>query len=142
MGPAESRDSLLAANATFYRALETFDIEAMERLWVHDGWVRCVHPGRDAIVGWPGVRASFQEIFAATEWIRVTPTAIDVLVFGELGVIACVENVTAKNEHDVGVAAAQATNIFRRTDSGWRMMHHHASPAPMHVTQAYDGNVQ
>jgi hypothetical protein len=142
MDPAESRDSLLAANATFYRALETLDIEAMERLWVHDGWVRCVHPGRDALVGWPSVRASFAEIFALTEWIRVTPTAIDVLVFGELGVIACVENVTAKNEHDVGVAAAQATNIFRLTDYGWRMMHHHASPAPMHVTQAYDGNIQ
>lgn len=142
MDPAESRDSLVAANASFYRALETLDIEAMERLWVHDGWVRCVHPGRDALVGWPSVRASFEEIFAATEWIRVTPTAIDVLVFGELGVIACVENLTAKDEHDVGVAAAQATNIFRLTDFGWRMMHHHASSAPMHVTQAYDGRIQ
>ena len=142
MGPAETRDSLLAANATFYRALENFDIDAMDRLWVHDGWVRCVHPGRDALVGWPAVRASFKEIFATTGWIRVTPTSIDVMAFGEMGVIACVENITAKNEDDVGVSAVQATNIFRLTDLGWRMMHHHASTAPMHVTQAYDGGMQ
>ena len=142
MGPAETRDSLLAANATFYRALENFDIEAMDRLWVHDGWVRCVHPGWDALVGWPAVRASFEESFATTRWIRVTPTSIDVMVFGEIGVIACVENITAKDEDEVGVSAAQATNIFRLTDFGWRMMHHHASPAPMHVTHAYDGGMQ
>lgn len=141
MAPAESRDSLLAANADFYRALEGFDLEAMERLWLHDGWVRCVHPGRDAIVGWPAVRESFVKIFASEGWVRVTPTAIDVMVVGEIGVIACVENLTAKSDGEVGVQAAQATNIFRNTGYGWRMMHHHASPAPMHVTQHFDGGL-
>jgi hypothetical protein len=41
------------------------------------------------------------------------------------------------------MTAAQATNIYRLTDtSGWRMMHHHSSTTPMHVTQAFDGGVQ
>lgn len=142
MESVENRDALISSNAAFYRALETLDLEAMDGLWLHEGWVRCVHPGWDALVGWPAVRGSFEEIFATTRWIRVIPTAIDVLLFGDMGVVACVENITAKNEDEVGVAAAQATNIFRLTDSGWRMMHHHASPAPMHVTQAYDGRVQ
>ena len=141
MAPAENRDALLAANAAFYRALEGLDLEAMERLWLHDGWVRCIHPGRDAIVGWPAVRASFEKLFSNEGWVRVTPTAIDVMVVGEIGVVACVENLTAKSDDDVGVQAAQATNIFRNTGAGWRLMHHHASPAPMHVTQAYDGGL-
>ena len=134
--------ALIRANDTFYGALEDHDIETMEALWLHEGWVRCVHPGRDAIVGWPGVRRSFEEIFAARRWLHVTPTAIDVLVFGEIGVIACVENITTESEDEMGMTVAQATNIFRLTDGGWRMMHHHASPAPMHVTQAFDGGVQ
>jgi hypothetical protein len=134
--------ALITANASFYRALETLDLEAMERLWLHDGWVRCIHPGWDAIVGWPSVRSSFEDIFAKTAWIRVIPTSVDVMVFGEMGVVACVENITAKDDDEVGVTSAQATNIFRLTGTGWRMMHHHASTAPMHVTQAYDGNVQ
>ena len=141
MAPAENRDALLAANAAFYRALEGLDLEAMERLWLHDGWVRCIHPGRDAIVGWPAVRESFEKIFSNEGWMRVTPTAIDVMVVGEIGVVACVENLTAKSDGDLGVQAAQATNIFRNTGAGWRMMHHHASPAPMHVTQQFDGGL-
>jgi uncharacterized protein (TIGR02246 family) len=136
------QSALIRANDTFYRALETRDLHAMDALWLHEGWVRCVHPGRDALVGWPGIRRSFEAIFANTSWLHVTPTSIDVLVFGEIGVIACVENITTENEDEMGMTAAQATNIFRLTDGGWRMMHHHASSAPMHVTQAFDGGVQ
>lgn len=138
----QPQSALIRANDAFYRALETHDIGAMDGLWLHEGWVRCVHPGRDAIVGWPGVRRSFEQMFAAARPLHVTPTAIDVLVFGEIGVIACVENITTESEDEMGMTAAQATNIFRLTGGGWRMMHHHASPAPMHVTQAFDGTVQ
>jgi ketosteroid isomerase-like protein len=136
------QSSLIEANRTFYRALENLDLETMDHLWLHDGWVRCIHPGWDALVGWPSVRRSFEEIFAQTRWIRVTPTSIEVLVFGDIGVVACVENITAKNDDEVGVAVAQATNIFRLTAAGWRMMHHHASPSPVNVTQPFDGRVQ
>ena len=142
MEPEPPLRSLMRANDTFYRALENRELDTMDALWLHEGWVRCVHPGRDALVGWPAVRRSFEEIFTRTRWLKVTPTSIDVLVFGEIGVIACVENITTENEDQMGMTAAQATNIFRLTDGGWRMMHHHASPAPMHVTQAFDGSVQ
>ena len=134
--------ALIRANETFYHALENHLIEEMDALWLHEGWVRCVHPARDALVGWPAVRRSFEEIFSRKRWLHVTPTSIDVLVFGEIGVIACVENITTESNDEMGMTAAQATNIFRLTDLGWRMMHHHASPAPMHVTQAFDGSVQ
>ena len=142
MEPEAPHTALIKANDTFYSALENRDIDTMDALWLHDGWVRCVHPGRDALVGWPAVRRSFEEIFSRTRWLQVTPTSIDVLVFGEIGVIACVENITIENQDEMGMKVALATNIFRLTDGGWRMMHHHASPAPMHVTQAFDGGVQ
>jgi ketosteroid isomerase-like protein len=135
--------ALIKANEAFYRALETRALDVMDGLWLHEGWVRCVHPGHDALVGWPAVRRSFETIFANTSLVHVTPTAVDVMVFGEIGVIACVENITLESEDEMGMTAAQATNIFRLTDGGrWRMMHHHASTAPMHVTQAFDGGVQ
>ena len=142
MEPEPPQDSLIRANGTFYDALENHSLDVMDRLWLHEGWVRCVHPGRDALVGWPVVRRSFEEMFTRARWLHVTPTSIDVLVFGEIGVIACVENITTESEDEMGMTVAQATNIFRLTDFGWRMMHHHASPAPMHVTQAFDGGVQ
>ena len=142
MDAGDNHGTLLAANHAFYQALEARDLPAMDRLWLHDGWVRCIHPGWDAISGWVNVRRSFETIFASPRWFRVTPTSIDVLVFGEMGVIACVENVTTHDDEHMGMTAAQATNIFRLTGMGWRMMHHHASSAPMHVTQAFDGGMQ
>lgn len=142
MVPEPPQESLIRANGAFYDALENHRLDVMDRLWLHEGWVRCVHPGRDALVGWPAVRRSFEEMFKGKRWLHVTPTAIDVMVFGEIGVIACVENITTEQDDEMGMTVAQATNIFRLTDGGWRMMHHHASSAPMHVTQAFDGGVQ
>jgi len=137
----DDRD-LRETNDSFYGAVEGLDLSAMDRLWLHEGWVRCVHPGWDALVGWDSVRRSWEQIFSNTRWIRVTPTAVAANVFGELGIVACTENITATHEQDIGVAVAQATNIFRRTPQGWRMIHHHASPAPVVVTQPFSGTTQ
>jgi len=135
-------DELRAANERFYRALEELDLAEMDRLWLHEPWVRCVHPGWDVLVGWERVRESLEQIFAGTGWMRVTPTECDIHVFGDVGMVACAENITASRDSDVGVAVAQATNLFRRTPEGWRMIHHHASPAPVHVTQPFSGTIQ
>jgi ketosteroid isomerase-like protein len=135
-------DELRAANERFYRALEELDLAEMDQLWLHEPWVRCVHPGWDVLVGWERVRESLEQIFAGTGWMRVTPTECNIHVFGDVGMVACAENITASRDSDVGVAVAQATNLFRRTPEGWRMFHHHASPAPVHVTQPFSGTIQ
>ncbi len=141
-GEVDDLETLHDANSRFYRAVEDLDLPAMESLWQHDGWVRCIHPGWDALIGWEQVRASFERIFSHTTWMRITPTVVEAVVFGDLGVVACAENITARNDGEVGVAVAQATNLFARTADGWRMIHHHASPAPVHVTQRFSGTVQ
>lgn len=137
-----SHDELREANERFYRSLETLDLAAMERLWLHEPRVRCIHPGWDVLVGWETVRESWQRIFENTPWIRVTPTQVEIEVFGEIGLVGCAENITAGKDDDVGMAVAQATNLFQRTPGGWRMIHHHASAAPVHVTQPFSGIVQ
>ena len=122
---AGESDALREVNAAFYHAVEELDLEAMDRVWLHESWVRCIHPGWDLLVGWEVVRQSWQQIFSGTSWIRVIPTSVDVRVLG-----------------DVGVAVAQATNLFLRTDQGWLLIHHHSSPAPVSVTQPFSGTVQ
>ena len=137
-----TNDELRDANERFYRALETMDLAAMERLWLHEPWIRCIHPGRDVLVGWESVRDSWRRIFQDTPWIRVTATQVQVQVFGDVALVGCAENITTGSNGDVGVAVAQATNLFQRTAEGWKLLHHHASSAPVHVTQPFSGIVQ
>ena len=141
-GSGDAVHDLRDANERFYRALETLDLPAMERVWLHDPQVRCIHPGSEALVGWDSVRTAWEQIFANTRWMRVQPTDVRTQVIGEVGLVACAENITATQDGDVGVAVAQATNVFRHTPEGWRMILHHASPAPVTVTQPFSGTVQ
>ena len=130
------------ANRSFYRALETLDLQAMDDLWLHAPFAHCVHPGWEALVGWDAIRDSWERIFSNTGWMRVTPTALHAEVLGEVAVVTCTENITAKSHEDVGLAVATATNLFLRTPGGWRLFHHHASPAPVQVTHPFTGTVQ
>ena len=144
MAPPEG-DALAALRETndrFYRAFETHDLAAMEGLWLHDPHVRCVHPGWDVLVGWDEVRAAWERILQNTGWIRVSVTQSHAEVMGDVGLVGCSENITSGREGDVGVAVAQATNLFRLTPDGWRIFLHHASLAPVHVTQPFSGVLQ
>lgn len=139
---AAETEAVHESNRRFYRALETLDLQAMDALWLHAPFSHCVHPGWEALVGWDAIRASWERIFASTGWLRVTPTALRVELVGEVAVVTCTENITAKSQENVGLAVAAATNLFLKTPSGWRLFHHHASPAPMQVTHPFSGTVQ
>ena len=115
------------ANAAFYRAFEALDIAEMDRVWAHDEHVRCVHPGWPLLCGWPAVRASWQTIFESTEEMRFTLSEVTVNVGGDLAWVTCTENILSEVGERVTVTAILATNLFERTGSTWRLIHHHAS---------------
>ena len=121
---AESR--VREANERFYRALDSLDLRAMESLWAHDRFVRCVHPGWGTLVGWDAVRGSWEGIFLNTGAHRVEAAEVVVHVVGELGWVSCVERITVRARTDLVVA----TNLFQAFPDGWRMILHHASLLP------------
>ncbi len=43
-GVVSAEQAVLEANHRFYQALSELDTEAMEQIWLHEPWVRCVHP--------------------------------------------------------------------------------------------------
>src|SRR5262245_14644377 len=96
----DEREALREINSAFYRAVEELDVDAMDRVWLHEGWVRCIHPGWDLLVGWDLVRKSWEQIFSETRWIRVTPTSVDVRLLGGIGLVGCAENITATSDGD------------------------------------------
>ncbi|HEX8476430.1 MAG TPA: nuclear transport factor 2 family protein [Pyrinomonadaceae bacterium] len=124
-------EGVRAANARFYEAMNALDVDMMDALWADDVHAVCVHPGRDAIVGYERVRESWAMIFAVTASMSVAASDVQVTLAGEAAWVVCTETISLMVEGELLAASAQATNIFRRMGQEWRMLVHHASPIPL-----------
>ena len=118
-------------NDRFYAAMNLLDISAMDEVWMDDTAAVCVHPGREAILGYERIRESWLMIFAATDSMMIASTNELITVAGDIAWVACTETISIMTDEGLAAAAAQATNIFRRRNDGWRMILHHASPVPL-----------
>jgi ketosteroid isomerase-like protein len=134
--------SIEEANAAFYRAIESLDIERMDEVWAHESWVRCVHPGWEMISGWRRVRESWARIFEDGQRMRISPSALTVNTEGDFAWVTCMENITVFEETSFDSVQAVATNLFIRRQGRWLMVHHHASPVPMIVADNSSDTIQ
>lgn len=118
------------ANERFYLAMNAVDLDDMDEVWADDTDAVCVHPGREAIIGYERIRESWQMIFSATNAMSIASSNERITVAGDVALVVCTETISMMMEEGLAAAAAQATNIFRRTGGKWRMILHHASPIP------------
>jgi hypothetical protein len=49
-------------------------------------------------------------------------------VYGKLGIVTLVEEITSKTLTSIRSGAIMATNIFEFDGEEWKMIHHHGSP--------------
>ena len=124
------------AENAFYEALERCDLEGMMAVWSEDDEIVCVHPAGPRLTGQDEVRESWSRIFAAGPRARVTIDRQVAIGGMMLAVHSVFENFTLPREGRAqGAEQTQpvpviATNVYLRTAAGWRMIVHHASPAP------------
>src|SRR5215471_5703455 len=117
------------AAIAFYQAFEARDIETMMATWAEDEDIVCVHPGGPRLVGYEAVRAGWEQLFSGNTRLSFRVDQIVVIETVGLALQSAVEHVTVGDDREPR-GAAIATNVFLRTPSGWRMVVHHASPAP------------
>jgi ketosteroid isomerase-like protein len=129
-------DAVLAANAGFYTAIETADLDLMESLWLPGAETVCVHPGSEPLRGTPAILRSWTVVMANLPYVQFFLTDVAVSVRGDVASVYCTENVLSAPDDDAVEAFAGgrsvATNVFVRTASGagavWRLWAHHSSP--------------
>jgi ketosteroid isomerase-like protein len=125
--PDEEAAEVEETNARFYRAVESRDFDAMEALWLHADYVRCVHPGWCLLSGWDAVRQSWEAIFKDSRELRFTLSDVQVQVEGGLAWVTATENILSQSQGNIAVTAVLATNVYERRGPHWRMVLHHAS---------------
>ena len=118
--------------AAFYEALERADLELMMAVWSEDEEIVCIHPGGPRLCGQDQVRESWAQIFAGGGRARVHVTQQVSITGMMLAVHSVFENFVFEDApaRDKRPPPVVATNVYLRSASGWRMIVHHASPAP------------
>jgi ketosteroid isomerase-like protein len=128
-----AEDAVRQASARFYAALNSMangDASPMSAVWTHREDVTTMHPIGQREVGWEQVGPVWEQVAAMCtegqvqlhdQLIRVgTDLAYEVGV--EEGEITIAGERVAFNE--------RVTNIYRREDGEWKIVHHHSDVSP------------
>jgi ketosteroid isomerase-like protein len=123
---------VLAATKRFYDAIETMvsggGLEPMKAAWHQGADVTSGHPTGSWAQGWAEVLATW-EVFASFGRPEAAGSSIQGLrahVFGDTAYTISVFHSSAA----FGRATMNCTNVLRRIDGAWKLVHHHADRTP------------
>ncbi len=120
-------ESATDAQQAFYDAFQHCSIEDMMAVWANDENIVCIHPGGPRLYGLEAIRGSWERIFKAGFDLDLRLSNGQCVEDELLSIHQVQENLYDKGRVQ-GIVIA--TNLFHYTNQGWRMMMHHASPAP------------
>ena len=118
------------AEAAFYDALERADLEALMAVWAEDEEIVCIQPGGPRMTGYASVREVWRRIFESGQRLVVTLSQPVILQGMLVTVHSLCEQISLRDGEADQTAPLVATNVYVRGAHGWRLLVHHASPAP------------
>lgn len=118
------------AEDAFYTAFEAGDVEAMMAVWADDEGIECIHPMGARHRGPAAVRDGWRRVFEGSGAMACRVSEPVYRMVGSLSVHTVHENITVAAMAEQGESVVVATNVYRLTAGGWRMVLHHGSVAP------------
>ena len=117
------------AERAFYEAFETGNVDAMMSVWAKADDIACIHPQGPRLIGRAAIEASWREILQSSIGVRFQLTQLREFADQALTVHVLYENLWVPGEN-APRSPILATNAYRYSKRGWRLVLHHASPAP------------
>lgn len=118
--------------AQFYEALQAGDLDRLMAVWSDDDDIVCVLPGGPRVVGARSIRASFEAVFAEGG-IPVQIEQVRRLRHPSTAVHHLQVRLDVETDEGPRTAWVLVTNVYVKTDHGWRLVAHHASPGADHA---------
>ena len=130
-------DEIRQASEQFYAALNRTingDSGSMMEVWSHGSDVTALHPLGGRETGWREVRASWEQVAqgfsdgqVSIEGLVVVPLSDEVAY-----TLGTEQGQATLGDERVGIDW-RVTNIYRREEGEWKMVHHHTDVSPAMV---------
>ena len=125
-------EEVCAAAMRFYDGIERMitgkGLDLIDEAWEHGDRVTAGHPNGEWSQGWDEIRAGF-EIFgglARHDRGGSKVRGMQAHVYGDVAYTTCLFTVAPA----FGGETLACTNVLRRIDGAWKIIHHHADKAP------------
>lgn len=128
-----TKDEVLNAHNRFYEALNrvvNLDSSLMSDAWHHDDTVTTVHPLGHWAKGWEEVNATWVELGKSLSDGKVTVSDLQIIVLGDIAYTIGIEHVIFTLLGNRVEFKSNTTNIYRRSEDSWKIIHHHPDKAP------------
>ena len=128
-----TQDDVRAASTQFYTALNSMangDASPMADVWSHDATVTTLHPIGGRQNGWDEVRGSFEGVAQLASDGRVDVRDQSIQVVGDLAYEVAVEYGQFTVAGERITVEHRVTNVYRRQDGVWKIVHHHTDISP------------
>jgi ketosteroid isomerase-like protein len=116
----------------FYQAIEDMvagrGVDLMNEVWDHEVQVTGKHPLGEWCVGWDQVWATWKIVseFGRAENTGSRLVSSSVHVYGDFAYATSIFRAAPS----WGGEQMMCTNILRKGEAGWKIIHHHADPSP------------
>jgi len=111
----------------FYRAFNTRDLSAMQDNWLNADEIAMDNPLGGIRRGWTEIRSVYESLFSGPAQVYVEFYDYTMHETPEMFYAVGRERGNFKRAGETLVLAIRTSRIFRRTEEGWRQVHHHGS---------------
>jgi ketosteroid isomerase-like protein len=128
-----AQDEVKAASTQFYAALNQMlagQQGAMDASWSHSASASTMHPIGGREVGWDNIRPVWDQVASLASGGQVMLADQVLSVGGDMAYEVGVERGQGTLAGEQVAIDQRVTNIYRREDGAWKVVHHHTDLSP------------
>ena len=114
------------AEKAFYSAFTRASLDDMMQVWAEEEAVVCIHPMGPRLCDAASIAAAWRQIFSSGERMQIEIGETTTVSAASLAMHSVAEHILLP---DGRRGTVLATNVYRLTENGWRIVLHHGSPA-------------
>jgi ketosteroid isomerase-like protein len=126
----EDIEPVVDADATFLMAIETLNVDRIMSCWSESDGITMLFPGAEVSRGPEAIRSAWETVVRNTRRLKVMLSPISVQRLGDLGWTFLSGSIVSTHGDETLTVEVYVTDVFRREEDGWKLVHHHSAPGP------------